>query len=259
MRWQEGALRGDVLSRLGLDPGRVLAIPNGVDRPAPRPGQPRAADHPYVLYVGGHEPRKNLAAIFKAMQCYWERFDPSLELRLTGSAASLSGDAAEVLRGLPNHPPVHFLGTLTDDELATQYASASVLLLLSHDEGFGLPVLEAMAHGCPVIAAAKAALPEVVGDAGVLVNPDDHEAVASAMRRLITSPNDRAELVRCGLLRARMFGWDLMADRLHQLYRTVLHESADSHRGIVREHPNLIAGWPRRFLPGAATDPHVRD
>ncbi len=233
-------VRRDVLSRLRLDPARVVAIPNGVDRPpAPLP-QCDAAARPYVLYVGGHERRKNVAAIFKAMQCYWERFDSSLELRLTGSVASLSSDAAEALRRLPDHAPLRFLGTPADDELAGHYASARALLLLSHDEGFGLPALEAMAHGCPVIAAANAALPEVVGDAGILVNPNDAQAVSAAIRRLITSTNDREELVRRGMARARAFGWDVMADRIHQLYHTVLHESARSQRGIVRTRPILM-------------------
>jgi len=233
-------VRRDVLSRLRLDPNRVVAIPNGVDRPRSPLTQGTAADRPYVLYVGGHEPRKNLAAIFKAMQCYWERFDPSLELRLTGSVESLCSDAAPVLRRLPDDAPLRFLGTPADDELAGHYASARALLLLSHDEGFGLPVLEAMAHGCPVIAADKAALPEVVGDAGILVNPDDAQAVSAAIRRLFTSTNDRAELVRRGMVRARAFGWDVMADRIHQLYRTVLQESARSQRGIVAAHPILM-------------------
>jgi glycosyltransferase involved in cell wall biosynthesis len=233
-------VRRDVLSRLRLDPNRVVAIPNGVDRPRPPLTQGAAADRPYVLYVGGHERRKNVAAIFKAMQCYWERFDPSLELRLTGSVASLSSDAAEGLRRLPDDASLRFLGTPADDELAGHYASARALLLLSHDEGFGLPALEAMAHGCPVIAADKAALPEVVGDAGILVNPDDAQVVSAAIRRLIASTNDREELVRRGMVRARAFGWDVMADRIHQLYRTVLQESARSQRGIVRTRPILM-------------------
>jgi len=233
-------VRRDVLSRLRLDPARVVAIPNGVDRPPAPLTQGTAADRPYVLYVGGHERRKNVAAIFRAMQRYWERFDPSLELRLTGSVESLCSDAAPVLRRLPDQAPLRFLGTPADDELAGHYASARALLLLSHDEGFGLPVLEAMAHGCPVIAADRAALPEVVADAGILVNPDDAQVVSAAIRRLITSTNDREELVRRGMVRARAFGWDVMADRIHQLYRTVLHESAPSQRGIVRARPILM-------------------
>ncbi len=228
-------VRKDVLSRFGCEATRVVAIPNGVDRPGPLTAPRHAADRPYVLYVGGHEQRKNIAGVFKIMEHYWRRFDSSLELRLTGHIASLSSDAADVFHHLPQNAPLRFLGDPTDEELARLYSSADALLLLSHDEGFGLTVLEAMAHGCTVIAAANAALPEVVGDAGILVNPDDPHAVSDAVHRIRTSPAEREDLIRRGLIRASAFTWQTMAERILGLYQAVLSESVFSRGSLPTE------------------------
>jgi len=113
-----------------------------------------------------------------------------------------------------------------DEELARQYAGASALMMLSLDEGFGLPVLEAMAQGCPVIAAAEAALPEVIGDAGVLVHPHDPGAVADALRRIMTDVSWRDELRRRGLSRATSFSWTSTAARTRAVYELALQNTA---------------------------------
>lgn len=213
---------------LHLDPQRVLTVPNGVAAPEGRRVQPDPAGPPYVLYVGGYEARKNISALFAVMHRYWERYDRTLELRLTGLVGSLRGAAATAYGNLPRGAPVRFLGDVSDDELERQYASAQVLLLLSRDEGFGLPVLEAMAHGCPVIAAARAALPEVVGDAGLLVDPENADEVSCAIRMLIANPDLRATYVHSGRQRARTFSWEAAASRMRSLYERVLGETERS-------------------------------
>jgi len=233
-------VRREVLDRLLLGALRVVAIPNGVNCPGTPAVPRRIEDRPYVLYVGGHEPRKNVAGVFRALERYWERFDASLELRLTGTVASLTADAKVAFGSLPAEAPVRFLGDPSDEELGRQYASAEALLLLSRDEGFGLPALEAMAHGCPVIAAAQASLPEVVGDAGILVNPDNPTAISDAIDRLRTSPHDRAELVRRGLARVQAFSWETMAECMYGLYRSVLRGSVPS------QVPEVLWTWGSR-------------
>lgn len=218
-----------------VNPGRVATIPNGVDMPLLESPGPSPSSSPYVLYVGGHEPRKNVAGVLRAMRRYWERFDPpsadraassTLELRLTGRPALLSEDAAEVYNRLPDKSRVHFLGDIDDAELARHYAHARVLLILSHDEGFGLPALEAMAHGCPVAAASNASLPEVVGDAGLLVDTDTPDAVCDALRLLAGPSDQREEFIRRGRLRARALRWDVTAARMREIYERVVREKA---------------------------------
>ena len=156
------------------------------------------------------------------MRRYWERYDRALELRLTGLVGSLRGAAATAYRNLPGDVPVRFLGDIDDQELERQYASAQVLLMLSRDEGFGLPVLEAMAHGCPVVAAARAALPEVVGDAGLLVDPENADEISGAMRMLIANPDLRAKYVHRGRQRARTFSWEATASQMRAVYERML-------------------------------------
>ena len=214
-------VRRQVLARLPAEPGRVLTIPNGVDPPLAGQASAEGQTEPYVLYVGGHELRKNVAGVFSAMQRYWERFDDPLELRLTGNITSLPPTALKAYRRLIFPERVRFLGRVDDRELARQYAGAIVLLMLSHDEGFGLPALEAMAHGCPVIAAARTSLPEVVVDAGILVEPDNANQVCEALRSVTTSPTLRAALAQRARQRARGFSWATTASRMLEVYRQV--------------------------------------
>jgi glycosyltransferase involved in cell wall biosynthesis len=216
----------------------VVTVHNGVDMPAEEFITSTALAIPYVLYVGGHQPRKNVAGVLRAMHRYWERFDEPLELRMTGTVAMLAQDALDVYRRLPHKAGVRFLGDLEDGELARQYAGARALLMLSHNEGFGLPALEAMAHGCPVVAASNASLPEVVGDAGVLVDGDDPEGICDAVRLLAKGSDRRSELIRRGRRRAREFGWDATASRMRELYERALGEKVNSRRSLPG---NLIA------------------
>ena len=230
--------RREVMNRLNLPGGRVVTIHNGVEIPRDESSDcEAAADGPetarYVLYVGGHEPRKNVAGVLTAMLEYWERFDTGLELRLTGDVSSLSPDAAVVYRRLPSGAPVRFLGTINDVELSRQYASARAVLMLSLREGFGLPVLEAMAHGCPVVAARRGALPEVVGDAGMVVDPANAVEVADAIHSICCVPSIRAQLIERGGQRAVEFGWDRTADQMCLLYHTVAVESGHPTRFAV--------------------------
>ena len=136
----------------------------------------------------------------------------------------MSADAAAVFQGLPDDAPVRFLGTVDDVELSRQYASARAVLMLSTQEGFGLPVLEAMAHGCPVVVARRGALPEVVGDAGMLVGPSNALEAADAIHSICSRPSIRAEFIERGRRRAADFGWDRAADGMCRLYHAVARE-----------------------------------
>ncbi len=236
----------EIIEQLGVAPERVVCVRNGVTALSDAPADEQPASRPYVLYVGGHEHRKNLVAVFAAMERYWERYDGGLELRLTGDASSLKHDASTAFDRVRHRGPVRFLGEIEDGELAAQYRNARTLLTLSRDEGFGLPVLEAMVHGCPVVAAANASLPEVVGDAGVLVDGDNRDEVAAAVYRMVNDQSHRSEYLRRGAARARAFGWDAVALRMREVYERVLSAS-------VRSPVPLVSTFPDQAAPAAVS------
>ncbi len=240
--------RIQLLHKLAVDGDRVVVAHNGVDIPSSCPPGPMAsADDQYVLYVGGHEDRKNLETVLAAMESYWERFDLRLELHLTGQGPTLSKPAKDVLnriRRAGKDASIRFLGTLDDQSLAGQYASATALLMLSRAEGFGLPVLEALSHGCPVIAANAGALPEVVGNAGLLVDCHNAVGAAEAIRLLITSPQEAGRIAGLGRRRAESFSWDRSIEAYHALYLQTANKTAwsngDSRRPVISASPAMV-------------------
>jgi glycosyltransferase involved in cell wall biosynthesis len=204
---------GEIERRLGVDPARIRVTPYGVEERF----RPMAVDRerlerlgvtgPYVLCVGTLEPRKNLAGAVRAFELVQRDF---LEhsLVLIGGRGWLSGE----LERLARETEVRLVkpGYVTDDELVELYSGSDCFLFPSLSEGFGFPVLEAMACGAPVISSDRASLPELVGDAGVLVEPAP-EALAQALRELLSSADRRAELSRMGRERARRFSWGACA------------------------------------------------
>ena len=126
------------------------------------------------------------------------------------------------------HKFVRFLGFVPMETLAALYRLAAVFVFPSLYEGFGLPPLEAMASGTPVVTSNVSSLPEVVGDAAILVDPYDPEAIADGMRRVLTNPDLRATLSARGLARARTYSWETSVARVHAIYRDVIQQDASS-------------------------------
>ena len=181
----------------------------------------------YVLFVGTLEERKNVGALLDAYARLIERDGRTPSLVVAGRATP---DAAAWLERL-SRPPlagcVRYLGYVPATDREGTYAGARLLVVPSRDEGFGIPVLEAMSAGVPVVAANRGALPEVLGDAGMLVDPDDAEALAAAMHRVLT---DEAFAIACaqrGLARAREFSWDRAAVALRGAYEAALANRRD--------------------------------
>jgi glycosyltransferase involved in cell wall biosynthesis len=198
--------RREVAEGLGLDPDGIAVVPNGVDNrfsPSADAGPVRRAyglEKPYVLLVGTRIARKNLVVLAQAGRRVNEL---GLELVSAGSGRHWTR-AAET-------PPMRALGYVPDHYLPGLYAGATALAMPSLYEGFGLPVLEAMASAVPVVAANRAALPETCGAAALLVDPDDHAALADALTTAVTDEALRQKLKRAGLERASQFTWDRAA------------------------------------------------
>jgi glycosyltransferase involved in cell wall biosynthesis len=173
----------------------------------------------YALFVGTIEPRKNVAALLHAFNQL--RHDFPIRLVLAGARGWLSDDVFRILHDLALADGVDFLGPVPPGELRPLYCGAEVLVLPSLYEGFGLPPLEAMACGTPVVVSGAGALPEVVGDAGVVVNPEDPDDLAEALGWVLGNPAFQAELAQRGLRRAAEFSWERTARETLAIYERV--------------------------------------
>lgn len=208
--------RGDLQRALGLDAAkiRVTYLSGPPVDPAP------SRTEPYFLFVGGTEKRKNLASVLDAFRS----LEGDFRLRVVGkNTASPIHDARR------DQPGVEWLGFVGEKELAELYRHATALVFPSRYEGFGLPVLEAMARHTPVIAADSSSIPEVARGAAILVDPDDVDGLLEAMRRVATEAPLREEMIRRGLDVAAGFTWDETAR---------LTVAAYEEFGVRREHPS---------------------
>ena len=176
----------------------------------------------YFLFVGTFEPRKNVSGLLNAYGILREHETGLSSLVLAGRRGWLFDETlAQVDRlGLRNH--IIVLDTPSDDDLAALYSSAMALVLPSHYEGFGLPVLEAMSCGAPVVISDRGSLPEIAGGAALVVDPDDAHALAEAMKRATGDADLRARLRERGLARAAEFGWERCARETLAVYDRVL-------------------------------------
>jgi len=196
---------------LKVDHSRIFVIPHGVHPPP----EMLVERENMVLFVGAIQRRKNVARLVRA----FEKMPGDWKLMLAG--ASDGYGAAEELQAVhdsPRRSSIELLGYVPDAELHRLYSRARIFAFPSLDEGFGMPVLDAMAHGVPVIASQSSALPEVAGDAALLVDPMDSDALADALSRLATNPDLRDDLARRGLERAREFTWESAVERTWSVY-----------------------------------------
>lgn len=187
---------------------KLVVVGNGVGLPFGPSGGRYEPGYPYLLYVGNRKPHKNLPRLLKAFAISGVR--KNVRLVLTGKRDS--GISAQI-EALGLDGDVRFVDAPTDEGLADLYRGAQALVFPSLYEGFGLPPLEAMACGVPVLTSNVCSLPEVVGDAAVLVDPLEVEAIAAGIRRLIDDAAWRDRLGQKGLARARQFSWQDTARR----------------------------------------------
>ena len=197
-----------VIHRFGIQD--AVITPNGVDQSLFHPYAKGA--HPdlpreYVLFVGTLEPRKNLERLFQAWNGIKDEFTEMWLL-----VAGVGGNVFKSIRVSNDMERVLFLGYVDDQTLAGLYAGASLFVLPSQDEGFGLPALEAMASGAPVIVSDGGALPEIVGDAGMTFCLSDPHGLKQTIKECLSNPGLREELRERGLERAKKFSWQATAE-----------------------------------------------
>jgi len=195
--------RNRILKWSGLPPERVVNISLGVDEQFQPVGVRHMPGYEYLLYVGNHKPHKNLPRLLEA----FARSGIQNRVKLIISGYAEPG-LDQIIHSLNVDQSVIFAGVILDDVLPAFYRGALALVFPSLYEGFGLPALEAMACGVPVITSNTTSLPEVVGDAALLVNPLDTEEIACAIQQLVEDDALRAELRRKGLERAKLFSWE---------------------------------------------------
>ena len=206
--------RRDVVERYGVPEERIVVTPYAAD-PAFRPGGGAAPGSPYILFVGALEARKDPLTAVAALT----QLDQGLRLVLVGPDRGLERKVRQAAGRLGVAARIELRGHLPKEELAALYRGAACLVFPSRYEGFGLPALEAMASGTPVVASTAGSLPEVVGEAGVLVEPGEPEALAVGVERALA---ERERLVAAGLERAGQFTWEETARRTLAVYQELL-------------------------------------
>ena len=203
------------ISLLGVDPARVVVVPNGVD-PQFAPGPAAHHGPPYVLFVGAWGPHKGYAEAFAVIAALAELGYPHV-LRMAGPNDEwMRARVDEVLARAARPDRVEVLGYV--DDLADLYRGASALVFTSRAEGFGLPVVEAMACGTPVVAFDNTSIPEVAGDAGVIVPDGDVDTFVAELRRVLDDPAFAGSRCAAGLEQAARFRWDDAVARYEQIF-----------------------------------------
>lgn len=207
------------IRHLALDPSVVTVIPHGVDHDVFHPGQAPEHDTPYLLHVAAWGPHKGFAEALEVIARLADRGLPH-RLVLAGPRDQwMDNQVRAAVAASPRPDRVDVAGYVKD--LPAAYRAATALLMTSRCEGFGFPALEAMACGTPVVAFANSSIPEVIGDAGVLVADGDLDAMVAAVQRLVGDADARDELVARGLAQAARFRWEDAIDAYVDVLRSV--------------------------------------
>jgi glycosyltransferase involved in cell wall biosynthesis len=215
---------GEIVRRLDVPAERITIVSPGAPPWAPRPA-PRS-DGP-ILFMGTLEPRKNVGVLLRAYARLIQEVPSAPRLVLAGTATAAAEGWLQDIAQPPLKGRVEHLGYVEPDQRRELYATASMLVLPSHLEGFGLPVLEAMTVGVPVIVSRRGALPEVGGDAAIAIEPEDVGGLAAAMRKYIDDPASAEAAIHRGRRRAQAYSWDASARTLLGAYGTAIARRQD--------------------------------
>lgn len=219
----------DIVKHLGVAPGRVTVIYNGVDslfRPVEKGTEAERIAGKYgitgdfIFYVGNHGANKNLKRLLEAFSAFKRK---DCQLILAGKTDPRRKSLYDLVGTLGLEGRARFIGAVPEEDLPYLYSMAKLFVFPSLQEGFGLPPLEAMACGTPVVSSDSTSLPEVVGDAAVLVDPADTGSIKDGMEKVLASQSLRSELKEKGLMRVKQFSWRVAAEKTLKVYEEVLN------------------------------------
>jgi alpha-1,3-rhamnosyl/mannosyltransferase len=219
--------RNDAIEILGIPGERIRVIYPGIaetffeitPEQTNRVRTQYGLDCPYVLFVGCIEPRKNVPALIRAYRNLPEAIRRDVQLVIAGPFGWESQEVRQILTNSGSQ--VRYLGYVPEPDLPGLFGGATALLYPSHYEGFGFPVAQALAAGVPVITSNNSSLPEVVGDAGLLVDPNCSEELTGVVERLLTQPSLARDLACRGRKRAQLFRWPVCASQSLEFFREV--------------------------------------
>ncbi len=209
--------KNDLINTWQLDPSRIDVVYNGVSEkffPQKDTDNNNRPEKPYFLFVGNLSPRKNIPNLIRAYNRFRDRVQEEYQLVIAGERFFLNGEVDRLITNSDYKDEIILTGKKTPDELRLLYSNAIALVFVPWFEGFGIPLLEAMKCACPVICSDTTSMPEIAGDAAVLVKPDNPEMIADEMYRLISNPDIRESRIEIGYRQAEQFSWDNTASDL---------------------------------------------
>lgn len=219
----------ELIHFLGIDSRKIAVIYSGIDKVEYlRAGNSKldsqwlnekGINEPYILYVGTIEQRKNISKIVSAFEKIQNYTNEKIQLVLVGKNGWGADTIIEQIESSPYKDYIVLMGYVTEVEKKRLYHNASVFVFPSNYEGFGIPVLEAMASGIPVVTSNVASIPEVVGDAALMVDPDDTEALYAAIKELLYNEDKRQYQIEKGYRQVEKFSWKNVADCLIEIYK----------------------------------------
>lgn len=212
----------DIVNTYGIPEDKVSVVYNGCNEIYKPAGEAQkinirtkySGGNPYFLYVGALLPRKNISRLFAAFDLFKKTDTQGIKLIIVGEKMWWTKDIAQAYNTMQFKHDVIFLGRLQSEVLADVYAAALALTFVPNFEGFGIPILEAFASGIPVITSNCTSMPEIAGDAALLVNPADVGCIAAALQKISTDETLRQELIIKGIERRKHFSWDATAEKL---------------------------------------------
>ncbi|MES2567435.1 MAG: glycosyltransferase family 1 protein [Bacteroidota bacterium] len=214
--------KADISKNYHIDTNKIDVVYNGINEGFTSLSDPSqqiirekfSHGKPYFLFVGSQSPRKNLNRLIAAFDIFKERSGSDFKLVLVGAVYSNEGDVKRVIDRSKFKDDILFTGRQPQEELEKMMASAFALAFVPYFEGFGIPIVEALQCETPVICSNTTSMPEIVGDAGLLVNPFEVNSISDGMLELYHNPSLRNQLIEKGKVRKNLFSWDKSADLL---------------------------------------------